>query len=368
MFDPRVEKLAQVLIHYSLQLKKDEWLVMIGPANADELYKAALVEALKAGAYVTMRVGIADAAYLFYRYASEKQLSFVSPTEKLEVEKADALLYVWSGWNTKEFTSIDPKRLAVAQRARKPLFETRLRREAAGKLRWVGTLYPTPSSAQDAEMALIEYQEFVYGAGKLDRRDPIREWQEVSRRQARLIRKLNRFKTIRIVGEDTDITFGVRGRKWINCDGRVNFPDGEVFTGPEEDKTEGKIRFHFPAVYMGKEVVGVQLVFEKGRVVEAKAEKGEDLLKAMLATDEGAGRVGELAFGTNYSIQRFTKNTLFDEKIGGTIHMALGASLPESGGKNKSAIHWDMICDTRRQGYAVYGDGRLIMKEGRLVI
>jgi len=367
MFDPRVEKLARVLIHYSLRLKKNEWLVMVGPANAEELYKAVLVEALKQGANVTSRITIPDAGYLFYRYASGNQLRFVSPTEKLETEQADAMLFVWSSWNTREFTNIDPKRLAIAQQARKQLFETRLQREAAGKFRWVGTLYPTPAAAQDAEMSLIEYQEFVYGAGMVDKKDPIREWEKVSRRQQMLIRKLNRLHTIRIVGEDTDITFGVSGRKWVNCDGRVNFPDGEVFTSPDETKTEGKIRYHFPAVYLGKEVLNVRLLFEKGRVVEAKADKGADLLRAMIKTDDGASRVGELSFGTNYSIQRFTKNTLFDEKIGGTMHVALGAALPETGGKNKSAIHWDMVCDTR-QGFTVYGDGKPIMRNGRFLI
>lgn len=367
MFDPRIEKLARVLVHYSLRLKKNEWLVMVGPANAEELYKAVLVEALKLGAFVSFRIAIPDATYLFYRYAQEKQLRFLNPAEKLETEQADAMLFVWSGWNTREFTNIDPKRMAIVQQARKPIFETRLRREAEGKFRWVGTLYPTTASAQEAEMSLIEYQEFVYGAGMVDRIDPIKEWEKVSRRQRVLVKKLNRFSTIRIVGDDTDITFGVRGRKWINCDGRVNFPDGEVFTSPEEDKTEGQIRYHFPAIYMGKEVLNVRLVFEKGRVVKAEADKGEDLLRATIATDDGASQVGELAFGTNYAIQRFTKNTLFDEKIGGTVHTALGAALPKTGGKNSSAIHWDLVCDTRK-GFTVYGDGQPIMKNGRFLI
>ncbi len=367
MFDPRVQNLARVLIRYSLKLKKDEWLVISGPDNAGELVKAALIEALKKGANVTLRASLPDVSYLFYRYASARQLRFVSSSEKLEMEQADAMLFIWGGWNTREMTNLDAKRLALSRQARRPLFETMLRREAEGKFRWVGTQFPTPASAQDAEMSLLEYQEFVYRAGMVTRKNPIKEWQKVSERQRRLIQKLNRLSTIRIVGEETDITFGVKGRKWVNCDGRVNFPDGEVFTSPEEDKTEGIIRYHFPAVYLGKEVLNVRLVFKKGRVVEAKADKGEDLLWAMLKTDEGAKRVGELSFGTNYSIQRFTKNTLFDEKIGGTMHVAIGAALPETGGKNKSAIHWDMVCDTRK-GFTVYGDGEPIMKNGRFMI
>ncbi|MEO0085804.1 MAG: aminopeptidase, partial [candidate division WOR-3 bacterium] len=280
--------------------------------------------------------------------------------------KRDAMLYIWGGWNTRELTGIDPKRLSLFQAARRPLFEERLKREAEGKFRWVGTLFPTHSGAQDAEMALPEYEEFVYGAGMVDRPNPIARWHQVSRRQAGLARRLSRLSTIRIAAPDTDITFGVKGRKWINCDGRVNFPDGEVFTSPVEDATEGHIRYTFPAVHGGREVENVRLVFRKGRVVEARADKNEAFLQAMLDTDPGARIVGELAFGTNYSIRRFTKNTLFDEKIGGTMHVAIGAALPETGGRNKSGVHWDMVCDTRRNS-TVYGDGRPIMKNGRFL-
>jgi aminopeptidase len=213
-------------------------------------------------------------------------------------------------------------------------------------------------------MALAEYEDFVYGAGRLDRRDPVGEWKKVAARQARLCRFLGRRKTIRIVGRDTDLSFRVAGRKWINCDGRRNFPDGEVFTSPLEDSAEGRIRYSFPAVYSGKEVENVRLVFRAGKVVEARADKGEDLLRSMLDTDAGSRFVGELAFGTNYGVTRFTRNTLFDEKIGGTVHVALGAALPESGGRNRSGIHWDMVCDTRK-GFTVYGDGKPIMKDGK---
>jgi aminopeptidase len=215
-------------------------------------------------------------------------------------------------------------------------------------------------------MSLTEYQDFVYGAGMVDRKDPVAEWRRVSARQAKIVRRLSRLSTVRIVGKDTDITFGVKGRKWVNCDGRVNFPDGEVFTSPVEDATEGTIRYTFPAVYGGREVENVRLRFKAGKVVDARADKGEKLLVSMLDSDPGARRVGELAFGTNYSIKRFTKNTLFDEKIGGTMHVAVGAALPEAGGTNKSAIHWDMVCDTR-QGFTVYGDGKPVMRDGRFL-
>lgn len=367
MFDPRIEKLAQVLIHYSVRLKKGEWAIVYSTYLAEDLLKALQIEALKVGAHITFRVGIADAGYLFLRYANDNQLRFIPPTDRLEVAKADALIFVRAGWNMKEMSGIAAQKLATYQKARKELLEIRLKREAAGKLRWVLTNFPSDALAQEAAMSRTEYEEFVYQAGMLERRDPIKEWQKVSAQQRQLIKKLNQLSTIRVVGKDTDITFGVRGRKWENCDGHNNFPDGEVFTGPEEGKTEGYIRYSFPAIYQGREVENIRLVFKKGKVVEGHAEKGEDILKAMLDTDEGARRVGELAFGTNYSIQRFTKDILFDEKIGGTIHVALGIGYPKTGSRNKSVIHWDMICDTR-QGFTVYGDGKPIMKNGKFLI
>jgi aminopeptidase len=364
--DYRIENLAKLLVRYSLGLKKDEWVEIIGPYLAEPLLLACQVEALRAGAHVSMRVLLPDSGYLFYKHATDRQLRFISPLEKVMTEKRDAMLFIWGGWNTKELTGIDPKRMAIVQAARKELFARRLQREAKGQFRWVGTMFPTDSSAQDAEMSRSEYEAFVYGAGMVDRPNAIAHWRGVSRRQAKIARFLNRLATVRIVGPDTDITFKTGGRKWVNCDGHVNFPDGEVFTSPRENETEGHIRYSFPAVYGGKEVHNVRLTFRKGRVVESRADKNEELLKAMVRADDGASRVGELAFGTNYSIRRFTKNTLFDEKIGGTMHVAIGAALPEAGGRNKSGVHWDMVCDTRR-GFIVYGDGRPMMKDGRFL-
>jgi aminopeptidase len=367
MSDTRVNKLAHLLVNYSLHLKKGDWVIISGPCVAEELIQACHIEALRAGAFVTVRTSLPEAAYAHFRHASKTQLGFISPSERVEFASADAMLFVWGGWNSKSLSGIAPERQALAQAARRPLFETMLKREAAGSLRWVGTQFPTHSSAQDAEMSLTEYRDFVYGAGMLDRPDPVVVWRRVSKRQAGLVRRLSRLNTVRIVGKDTDITFGVKGRKWVNCDGKVNFPDGEVFTSPLEDETEGTIRYSFPAVYSGREVENVRLWFKAGRVVEARADKGAEMLASMLDTDAGARRVGELAFGTNYSIERFTKNTLFDEKIGGTMHVAVGASLPEAGGRNKSAIHWDMVCDTR-EGFTVYGDDRPIMRNGRFLV
>ena len=258
------------------------------------------------------------------KHADEEQLRFISPSARLESEQLDALISVWGGSNTKEMTGVDPKRLAIPRVAQRPLFEKLLARIGNGSLRWCGTQFPTASAAQDAEMATAEYEDFVYGAGLLEKKDPIGEWKKVSTRQGQMTRVLNRKKTLRIVGPDTDLSFKIGGRKWINCDGHENFPDGEVFTGPIENSAEGRIRYSFPAVYGGKEVENVRLVFKRGRVVESKADKGETYLNSVLDSDPGARYVGELAMGTNFGIKCFTRNTLFDEKIGGTMHIALG--------------------------------------------
>jgi aminopeptidase len=364
MADSRVQKLADVLVNYSLGVKKGMWVRIDGGVEAAPLLEAAYVEVIKAGGFPVVRPVLPGLAYLMQKHGTDEQLRFVPPTALFEIEKLDALLSIWGGSNTKEMTNVDPTRLRMPRAASRPIFEKLVSRIAAGTLHWCGTQFPTPSSAQDAEMSTSEYEDFVYGAGLLHKKDPIAEWKKVSARQAQMVKVLNKLKTIRIVGTDTDLSFNVAGRKWINCDGRENFPDGEIFTGPVEDSAEGHIRYTFPAVYGGKEVVNVRLVFKKGKVVDAKADKGEDYLANVLETDPGARFVGELAMGTNYGIRNFTKNTLFDEKIGGTMHIALGASLPESGGKNKSAVHWDMVCDTRK-GFVVYGDKTPILKNGK---
>jgi aminopeptidase len=214
-------------------------------------------------------------------------------------------------------------------------------------------------------MSLLDYADFVYGAGKLDAKDPGREWKGLGERQKRLIDRLARGKEMRITAPNgTDIRFGIAGRTWINCDGHRNFPDGEVFTGPVEDATEGVVRYGFPAVYGGREVEDVRLVFKAGRVAEASAGRGEDFLLHMLDQDKGARVLGELALGTNYGIREHTKNTLFDEKIGGTFHAALGAAYPESGGRNESGLHWDMVGELRKGG-VVEVDGEVISRNGR---
>jgi aminopeptidase len=367
MADPRLTSLAKVLVGYSLEVKKGQWVQIEGPYTAQDLIRAVFAEVLAVGGHPTLKVSIPGTRHLFLKHAGSDQLKFVPPTDKVLFTRVDKILFIKGDWNTKELTAIKPERLGTLQKAREKLFHTLLMRAASNQAAWALTEFPTQSAAQDAEMSLADYEDFVYGAGMVEEHDPVGEWRKVARRQARLVKLLGKLKTIRIVGTDTDLSLRVEGRPWVSCDGKVNFPDGEIFTSPVEDATDGHIRYSFPAVYGGREVHDVRLTFKKGAVVKATAAKGEDLLQSMVKTDPGARRVGELAFGTNYSIARFTRNTLFDEKIGGTMHLALGQSLPDSKGTNRSAIHWDMVCDTRK-GFTVYGDGKPIQRNGKFLI
>lgn len=367
MHDPRFEKLAKLLIEYSLQVKKGDLMIISGADVAAPLARAAYREAMKAGANVTSRVALEGLEEIFYKEASERQLTFVSPFTKYEYENATVLLSFWGGFNPKNLTGIDPKRKAAVQKARHELTKIFMERSSNGAMRWCGTMFPNQASAQEAEMSLEEYEDFVFKACFVDRPDPVGEWKRVAKEQERIVTFLNAKKTIKVEGLDTDLTLNVAGRKWINCCGQMNMPDGEVFTGPIEDSAQGTIRYTYPAIYGGREVVDVRLTFKDGKVTRAKAEKGEELLQAMIAMDEGARRIGEFAIGTNYGIQKFTKDTLFDEKIGGTIHLALGYSLPESGGVNQSGIHWDMVCDLK-DGGRISADGETFYENGKFLI
>ena len=250
--------------------------------------------------------------------------------------------------------------------ATKPVMQKFFKRFAAGELRWVGTQFPTLADAQEAEMSLSDYENFVYGAGHIDAKDPVAHWKKVAREQARVIKILNRFDKIHVRADGTDLKLRVKGRKWINCAGTENFPDGEIFTSPIENTAEGYIRYSFPAVYGGREVQDVRLEFKKGKVVAESAGKNQDYLTAMLNMDKGARFLGEFAIGTNYQIKRFSKNILFDEKIGGTCHLAVGQGIPEAGGKNQSGLHWDMVCDLKKG--EITADGKVIYKNGKFTI
>jgi aminopeptidase len=347
-------------------LKPRDVVAINGEAIAAPLIHECYRAALRRGAFVICDITLDNLSEMFYAEASKEQLQWVSPFALQKVKRIDASIGIWADENTKGLSNVDPKRLALASKARQPISKIFMERAARNQLRWVGTQWPCHASAQDAEMSLEEYEDFVFNAGHLYDRDPIAAWKRISKEQQALADFLNRTREIRIVAEDTDLRFSVKGRKWIKSDGQYNFPDGEVFTGPVEQSVEGHVKFSFPAVHGGREVDGVRLTFEQGRVVKSEADKGLGFLRAMIAMDKGSCYLGESAFGTNYNIKRYTKNTLFDEKIGGTIHLALGAGYPQTGNCNRSGLHWDMVCDMRKGG-EIYADGELIQRNGRFL-
>jgi len=372
MRDPRLTKLAHLLVNYSASVRPGHLVLIRGAVTTEPLAMEVYRAVLEARAHPHIRLFPDDADELKLKLADDDQLDFVDPLLMHEMERIDALISFWGGRNTRHLSNCNPVRQARQNRARAPIMATLMKRSAMphgsrGRLRWVGTQFPNDAAAQDAEMSLSEFEEFLYRACLLNKSDPAAAWQRVSTAQQRLADYLQKGRELRIVHRDgTDIRFGIAGRRWINCDGRHNIPDGEVFTGPVEDATEGVVQFRFPAVYGGREVHDVRLVFERGRVIDASAGKGEAFLIEMLDQDPGARVVGEVAIGTNYHIRRHIRNTLFDEKIGGTFHLALGASYPESGGRNKSALHWDLVCDLQRGG-RIEVDGKTISRDGRFV-
>lgn len=367
MADQRVEKLAKLLVNYSLKIKKGEYLRVSASDLAQPLVKEVFREATKQGAYVDTDIRLPGLTEIFFKNASDEMLGFVSPLAKFTTDNYDAELTIWGGHNEKALSNIDSTKLQKRRTAMRDVNIKFMNRIAEGTIRWCGTQFPTQASAQEANMSLEEYEDFVYQAGLLDQDDPVSAWLEVSKKQQKICDYLDTKSRLHIISKDTDLKMNIQGRKWINCDGQENFPDGEVFTCPIEDSVNGHIRFSYPGIYMGKEIEDIYLEFQAGKVIKATATKGEDLLLALLNTDEGAKRLGEIAIGTNYGIQKFTKNMLFDEKIGGTVHAALGAAPKESGGQNESGIHWDMLCDMH-DGGQIYADDQLFYQDGKFLL
>ena len=361
MNDPRLKKMAQLLMTHSLDLKKGDLLVIRTTPLATPLVLELVREALRAGAYPYLRVDLEGAQEVFLKEAPPEVLDFLNPVDSLEMERVDALLTVLAPFNTKGLSGVEPARLARWQKTRGPLMRRHMERDSTGSVRWNVTAYPTQASAQDAGMSLADFSDFVFAAMHLEEENPSSFWLGFQQRQERIVQRLAKGREIRVLGRGTDFTVRVDGRTWMNSHGRKNMPDGEVFTGPVESSARGHILFSFPAIYQQREVEGVRLVFEGGRCVKAEASKEQDFLLQTLEIDDGAKYLGEVAFGNNFGIQRFTKDILFDEKIGGTLHLALGASYPSTGGRNVSAIHWDMICDLREES-EIRMDGEVIQR------
>lgn len=367
MTDPRVQKLAELLVQYSVEVKKGDKVWLQGPTTAAPLIREVYKQVLLAGGLPFTMLSLPDGQELLYRYASDEQLQFVPEPYRQLVETFDVNIVILGDENTKALSNLDPARMVLRRRAFTAINHTFLERAARKELRWTLSLYPTNAYAQDAEMSLSEYEDFAYNACLPDMNDPVGYWKRVSARQEEIIKWLKDKKEVHVTAPGTDLRLSIAGRTFINCDCKENVPDGEIFTGPVEDSVEGYVHFTYPSIYGGRMVTDVRLWFEKGKVVKATADKNEDFLLKTLDTDEGSRYVGEFAIGTNEGISRFTGEILFDEKIGGSFHMALGEGYPESGSQNKSGLHWDMICDLR-QGGEIRADGQLLYKDGKFVI
>ncbi len=363
MNDPRVTNLAKILVHYSTKVSEGDTCLIEGPVAAEPLVAIVYGEVLKAGGQPVLSMAFDGQPESFFRNASDAQLEWISPLSKWAAEEADARIVIGADTNTRALSSIAPERQTKRQAATRGLIDQVMKRSARGEHRWVYTIFPTNAYASDAEMSLREFEDFYYGACLADVDDPLAAWEEASRETKRLAELATGHSEVHITGPGTDLRLGIEGRTFIPCFGDRNMPDGEFFTGPLEDAVDGEVSFQLPAMVAGREVAGVRFRFESGNVVDASAERGEEFLIELIDTDEGARRLGELGIGTNYRIDRGTRDVLLDEKIGGTVHLAVGASYPESGGKNESAVHTDLVCDLR-QGGRIEVDGELLQENG----
>jgi len=367
MPDPRVRKLAEVLVNYSVAINPGDRVIIQGGAIAEPLMQAIHSEIIRAGGHPLPIVQLAATKETMLRHGSDEQIQHIPEPMRLAFETYEASISLMSSVNTRGLSDVPPEKIALASQAQREILTTVMQRSASGDFRWVGALFPTNAYAQDAEMSLSDYEDFVYNACLPNFDDPVGYWQGIEATQQKIVDWLDGRKTLRVEGTDVDLRMKIAGRTFVNCCGKRNMPDGEVFTGPIEDSVEGHVCFSYPTTYQGRKLDGVHLWFEKGKVVNVAAEKGEDFLAKTIDTDDGARYVGEFAIGTNRGITRATGNTLFDEKIGGSFHMALGRGMPETGSKNESSIHWDMVCDLR-DGGSIWADDQLIYENGEFLI
>ncbi|MHA1977749.1 MAG: aminopeptidase [Candidatus Hodarchaeales archaeon] len=369
MFADYNEKLAKLIVQYAVKVEPEDTVLIKSPINAESLVKAVYSEILQAGGYVVfVDFSFNGQQELYFKYASENQLKYVSPIKKDIITTIKKVISIYSSFNTRDLTSVPPEKKVMVAEANKELDKIFFARAGSKDLRWNLSPYPCDAFAQEANMGPLEYLEFAYHALNLHQPEPVKFWQDFERKQQNFVDILNKGSTLQITGDDTDLTLGIKGRTWENCSGHENLPDGEVFTAPIEDDVNGTIRFTYPGIFSGQEIEDIRLTFKDGKVVEFDAAKGKDLLDKIVTTIPNANVLGELAVGTNYGIQRFTKNMLFDEKMGGTVHLALGSGYPETGSKNESSIHWDILKDMKSPESKILLDGNLIYKEGKWLI
>ncbi len=371
MADPRVSKFAKVLVEHSARVVPGDRILLEGTTAAEPLLRELYIQILEKGGHPHLMMALPglmpfSQEEMYLTYAKDTQLDFVPTFYKLAYEQFEGRIRIHSATNTHGTTNIDPAKLQRHSKALSTITEMQFRRGANGSFKWVTTLYPTDGYAQDASMSLKEYEDFVFGAVHTNEDNPVAFWKTVESKQQVAVDYMKGKSQVILRGPNVDLTLSVKGRTFMNSFGTFNMPDGEIYTGPVEDSVNGWVKFTYPANYGGTSVEGAELTFSNGRVTTAKAGKNEDFLLKTLDSDEGSHYLGEFAIGTNFDIQQFTGNILFDEKIGGSFHMALGAGYPETGSKNKSAIHWDMICDMRIDS-EILVDGELFYKNGQFV-
>ena len=370
MTDPRIRRWAETLTRYCLYVQPGETVLILATALAAPLVQEVYREILRAGAHPLPRMALPELTEVLLKEGSDAQIAYSSPLDETLAETVNARLTIGSEVNVRALANIDPTRQALLQQSSGAMRRRYSEREQQGQFKWCGTLYPTQAYAQNAGMSLDEFTEFVFQACFLNDEHPADRWRDLGAHQQRYVDWLKGKERVRIVGRDTDLSLSIAGRTFINSDGKRNFPSGEFFTGPVEDSAEGTIRYTIPSAFGGRVAQDIRLRFQQGKVVEATAAQGQEFLERMLAMDEGARRLGEFAFGNNFGITRGISNTLFDEKIGGTVHLALGSSYPETGGLNRSSLHWDMVCDLRPEvgGGEVWVDDTLFLKDGKLLL
>nr|MBS0036699.1 aminopeptidase [Saprospiraceae bacterium] len=360
------QKYADLLLNYCLQLKEGESLFVSTTYEGQPLLKEVYKQAVEKGALVEVHIDFPGRQEIFMKYAAEKALDFPPVFTAKAMSDFDNYLVIKAPYNLRETSGLDPERLQRRQKAMREINENYFKRTASGEMKRSLCEYPTQASAQNAGMSLDDFSKFVFEACRLNEDDPTESWLEVRREQQKIVDFLNSKETIQYKGPNIDVTFNTKGRIWINSDGTANMPSGEVFTAPVEDKVDGYVKFSYPAIYMGEEVENVELWIEKGEIVKWDATRGKSFLDRIFEIP-GTRRFGEVAVGTNYRIQKMTKNILFDEKIGGTIHMAIGQSYLQNGGKNQSTVHWDMITDMTKDSF-IKADGEVIYKNGKFII
>lgn len=358
MTDARIKEAAKILVDYSTRVKEGEKVIITGSTEAAPLIKEIYKLVIQRGAYPSLRIGLEGLNYIYYKNASETQLKNFPQISFDEIKKSQVYISIISDFNTRELSNINPKKIALRAKTTQSISHYIV--NAKDKIRRVTTIYPTKALAQDAEMSLEEHENFIFNSMTQD-------WAKLKKRFIQIQKILNNAKEIRLIGEDTDLRLRIYKKSFIVDAGEENFPGGEVFCAPEPKSVEGHIRFTYPAIKSGVEVTNIYAEFKNGKCVKATADKNEKFLKTTLDTDKGSRYLGELGIGLNPKITKFTKNSLMDEKIIGTIHLAFGMAYKECGEPNKSAIHWDITKDLRKNG-KILADGKVVQKNGKWMI